>query len=110
MYRDQNGVDSSDDESYDSSNEDLFIVSKSIQSVNDAQKDGYNDGAISTQSTPVEIRHVKSKNLEEAPLMIPRSKPAQHVKEYQDKPFTISNCKLFCMGCREEICVSIVTI
>ena len=32
-------------------------------------------------------------------------KPAQCVKEYQDEPFTVSNCKLFCMGCREEICV-----
>ena len=32
-------------------------------------------------------------------------KPAQRVKEYQDEPFTVSNCKLFCMGCREEIYV-----
>ena len=32
-------------------------------------------------------------------------KPAQRVKEYQDESFTVSNCKLFCMGCREEICV-----
>ena len=46
--------DSSDDESYDSSNEDLLlcvVASKSSQSVIDAQKDGHNDGAISTQST-----------------------------------------------------------
>ena len=38
---------SSDNKSYDSSNEDLLIVSRSSQSVNDAQKDGYNAGAIS---------------------------------------------------------------
>jgi len=42
-------LDSSDGESYNSSNKDLFIVSSitSSQSVNDAQKDGYNDGTIS---------------------------------------------------------------
>ena len=41
-------LDSSDYDSYDSFNEDLFIVSsiKSSQSVNDARKDGYNDGTI----------------------------------------------------------------
>ena len=41
-------LDSSDDESYDSSNQDLCIVSskKSSQSINDAQKDGFNDGTI----------------------------------------------------------------
>ena len=27
------------------------------------------------------------------------------MKEYKDEPFTVSNCKLFCVGCREEICV-----
>ena len=32
-------------------------------------------------------------------------KPSQRVKEYQDEPFTVSNCKLFCKGCREEISV-----
>ena len=47
--------DSSDNESYNWSDEDLFIVSSSkssqLQSVNDARKDGYNDGTTSTQST-----------------------------------------------------------
>lgn len=48
-------LDSSNGESYDSFDEDLFIVnsSKFSQDVNDARKDGYNDGAISTQSTAV---------------------------------------------------------
>ena len=32
-------------------------------------------------------------------------KPSQRVKEYQNKPFTVSNCKLFCKGYREEISV-----
>ena len=27
------------------------------------------------------------------------------MKEYQNEPFTVSNCKLFCKGCREEISV-----
>ena len=32
-------------------------------------------------------------------------KPLQRVKEYKDEPFTVSNCKLFCKACREEISV-----
>ena len=32
-------------------------------------------------------------------------KPTQRVKEYQNEPFTVSNCNLFCKGCKEEISV-----
>ena len=32
-------------------------------------------------------------------------KPIQRVKEYPDELFSISNNKLFCKGCREELCV-----
>ena len=38
---------SEDNESYESSSEDLFIVGSS-KSVNDSRKDGYSDGATST--------------------------------------------------------------
>ena len=43
-------LDSSDNESYSSSSEDLFIVSSS-KSVNDSRKDGYSDGATSTSTS-----------------------------------------------------------
>ena len=32
-------------------------------------------------------------------------KPEQRLKEHPEEPFSISNRKLFCQGCREEICV-----
>ena len=32
-------------------------------------------------------------------------KPEQRLKEHPDEPFSISNRKLFCQGCCEEICV-----
>ena len=32
-------------------------------------------------------------------------RPIQRVKEYPNEPFSISNNKLFCKGCREELCV-----
>jgi len=32
-------------------------------------------------------------------------KPAQRVREYSKEPFTVSNSKLFCNGCREELCI-----
>ena len=31
-------------------------------------------------------------------------KPMQHIKEYPNEPFVVSNNKLFCNGCREELC------
>ena len=134
-------LDSSENESYSSSSEDLFIVSSS-NSVNDSRKDGNSDGATSTstsaQSTSTissETRTSSAQSLLDVLKAPTRSclsrkraiarnpprgkqksqgssandlksvKPAQHVKEYQDEPFTVSNCKLFCMGCREEICI-----
>ena len=32
-------------------------------------------------------------------------KPSQRMKEYQNQPFTVSNCALFCKGCREELSI-----
>ena len=32
-------------------------------------------------------------------------KPLQRVKEYPNEPFIVSNSKLFCHGCREELCL-----
>ena len=43
-------LDSSNNESYSSSSENLFIVSSS-KSVNDSRKDGYSDGATSTSTS-----------------------------------------------------------
>ena len=130
-------LDSSDNESYSSSSEDLLIFSSS-KSVNDSWKDGYSDGATSTQSTstissetwrssaqslldvlkaPTRSSLSRKRTIARNPphgkrksrgsfTNDPKSiKPAQSVKEYQEEPFTVSNCKLFCMGCREEICV-----
>jgi len=34
-----------------------------------------------------------------------RIKPSQRVKEYPNEPFVVSNNKLFCNGCREELCI-----
>ena len=129
---------SSDNESYGSSSEDLFIVGSS-KSVNDSRKDGYSDGATSTSTSTSTIRsetrtssaqslldvlkaptrlslsrkhtiarnppHGKQKSRGSSDNDPKNVKPAQCVKEYQDEPFTVSNCKLFCMGCREEMCV-----
>ena len=33
------------------------------------------------------------------------TKPTQHIKEYPNEPFVVSNSKLFCNGCREELCI-----
>ena len=136
-------LDSNDDESYDSSDVDLFIVSNNkssqLQSVNAAKKDWYNNGTTSTQSStgttgcnmctsstqslldilksPAQSSlsrkcvvarnppHGKQKSWGSSTNDPKSVKPAQRVKEYKDEPFTVSNCKLFCMGCREEICV-----
>ena len=32
-------------------------------------------------------------------------KPTQRIKEYPNEPFVVSNSKLFCNGCREELCI-----
>ena len=32
-------------------------------------------------------------------------KPTQRIREYPNEPFTVSNSKLFCNGCREELCI-----
>ena len=32
-------------------------------------------------------------------------KPTQRIKEYPNEPFTVSKNKLFCKGCREELCI-----
>ena len=29
----------------------------------------------------------------------------QCIKEYPNEPFVVSNSKLFCNGCREELCI-----
>ena len=34
-------------------------------------------------------------------------KPTQHIKEYPNEPFVVSNSKLFCNGCREELSMCI---
>jgi len=37
-------------------------------------------------------------------------KPLQHIKEYPNELFIVSNSKLFCNGCREELCLKKSTL
>ena len=86
----------------------IAVQAKKRLSVNrlsvQAQVDLSRKRKIATNQPPSGNRKSRAATTESG-LKTTYIKPEKRVAEYPNEPLAVSNCKLFCNGCREELCL-----